>query len=117
MRVYLGSFFRSDNVLLFDLDKDYTNVLLTMINDVIHLYLMDFSVCKLNFTIKRLIHKNNNTKIPEGTQGASLVKNHCHIVNFLGHRFAGILHLNNNPPVPLLSNSLWFCFFGGWVWE
>ena len=32
--------------LLFDLDRDDTDVPLTMINDVIHLYLMDFSVCK-----------------------------------------------------------------------
>ena len=97
MRVHMDIFFRSDNVLAFDLGKDYTNVPLTMINDVTRLYLMDFSVSKLYFTIKSLKHKNNNTKIPEGTQGASLVKDHCHIVNFLSHRSAGILCLNSDP--------------------
>lgn len=58
---------------------------------------MDFSVCKLDFTIKRLKHKNKNTKIPEGTGVASLVKDHCHIVNFLGHRLTGILCLTRDP--------------------
>lgn len=43
MRVHMDIFFRSDNVLSFDLGEDYTNVPLTMVNDVTRLYLMDFS--------------------------------------------------------------------------
>lgn len=38
-------------VFSFDLGKDYTNIPLIMITDVTHLYLTDFSVCQLYFTI------------------------------------------------------------------
>lgn len=80
-----------------------------------------FSVHKLYFTIKRLKHKKKNAKIPQCIQGTSLVKDHCHIMNFLGHRFAGISYLSN-PPVPLrLCSSLCFSFvfagaIGEWHW-
>lgn len=80
----MGSFFRSDNVLSFNLVTDYTNVPLIMINAVIHLWLTDFSVPKLHFIIKRLKHKNKKANIPQGSEDTSLVK------GSLSHEFPGL---------------------------